>query len=68
MLIFHLSGYCGADCLKTSVSSDCSTVYHKIVDNRVNFELFCDWLKVGHVVRLLVYDWIIPPPILSSMG
>jgi hypothetical protein len=35
-------------------------VHQRIVDPRVIFELFCDWLKTGHVVRLLVFDWIIP--------
>jgi hypothetical protein len=44
------------------------TVQQGIADPRLNFELFCDWLKVGHVVWLLVCDWIIPPPILSSEG
>jgi hypothetical protein len=44
------------------------TVHQRIVHPRLNFELFCDWLKTGHVVRLLVYDWIIPPPILFAEG
>jgi hypothetical protein len=39
-----------------------------IKDPRLNFELFCDWLKTDHMLWLLVYDWIIPPPTLVSEG
>jgi hypothetical protein len=35
------------------------TVYQRMVDPRLNFRLFCDWLKPGQVVWLLVSDWII---------
>jgi hypothetical protein len=25
-------------------------LHHRIVEPRLNFELFCDWFKMGHVV------------------
>jgi hypothetical protein len=45
-----------------------SIVHQRIVDPRLNFELFCDWLKTGHVVCLLFCDSTIAPPILFSEG
>jgi hypothetical protein len=46
----------------------CIKLKEQIADLRLNFELFCDWLMISHVVRLLVRDWIIPPPMLYSEG
>ena len=37
-----------------------------IVDVRLNFELPCDWSRVGHVVCFAACDWAISPPILRS--
>jgi hypothetical protein len=34
------------------------TVHQRVVDPRRNFELFWDWLLIGHLARLLVFDWI----------
>ena len=46
------------------------TVHQRIVDPRLNFELFFDWLKTVQVAIMLVYDWMIPPSrsILYSRG
>jgi hypothetical protein len=35
-----------------------STVHQRIGVPRLKFELFCDWLEIGHVVWMLVYDWM----------
>ena len=44
------------------------TVHGEIVHLRLNYLVCRDWLKTGHVIRSLEFDWTIPQPILSSPG
>jgi hypothetical protein len=36
--------------LSFNINIRTNKVHQRIVDPRLNFEMFCDWLKIGHVV------------------
>jgi hypothetical protein len=45
-----------------------TTVHQRLVEPCLNIDFLNDWFKTGHVVWLLIYDWMILPPILFSEG